>query len=99
MAGGHECRSLKDDSCVLGSLAEFERDLIRERTVAGLERARAAGRVGGRRPALTGAKLDTALRLYDEREHTVEAIGRVVGCSRATIYRALAERESARIDA
>lgn len=70
-------------------LAEFERDLVRERTYAGLAAARARGRVGGRKPALTPHKAALARRLYDEREHTVSQIAETVGVSRATIYRHL----------
>lgn len=71
------------------ALAEFERDLIRERTHAGLASARARGRVGGRKPALTPQKVAVARRLYDERQHTVAEIARIVGVSRATVYRHL----------
>lgn len=71
------------------ALAEFERDLIRERTHAGLAAARARGRVGGRRSALTPQKAAVARRLYDSREHTVAEIAKVLGVSRATIYRHL----------
>lgn len=49
---------------IFASLAEFERDLIRERTTAGLEAARACGRTGGRPPSLSGDKLRTARKLY-----------------------------------
>jgi Resolvase, N terminal domain len=45
---------------IFGALAEFERDIIRERTTAGLEAARARGRFGGRRPVMTPAKLRLA---------------------------------------
>jgi DNA invertase Pin-like site-specific DNA recombinase len=75
---------------VFCALAEFERDLIRERTHAGLAAARARGRVGGRKPALTPQKAAVARRLYDERKHTVAEIARIVGVSRATLYRNLA---------
>ena len=72
-----------------GSIAEFERDLISERTHEGLAAARARGRKGGRPAKLTPAKLATARRLYDERELTVKQIAEVVGCARSTLYRAL----------
>jgi DNA invertase Pin-like site-specific DNA recombinase len=49
---------------VFAALAEFERDLIRERTAAGLAAARARGRHGGRPPALTGHKLQVAQEMY-----------------------------------
>ena len=77
---------------IFGALAEFERELIRERTRAGLEAARARGRHGGRRSVMTPAKTAAARQMYDSREHTVEAIARALGVSRATIYRALGDR-------
>ncbi|GAA3717295.1 recombinase family protein [Terrabacter ginsenosidimutans] len=74
---------------VFGALAEFERDLIRERTVAGLAAARARGRSGGRPTVWTPEKLKVARSMYDSREHDVASIARVVGVSRASVYRAL----------
>lgn len=74
---------------IFGAMAEFERDLIRERTNAGLAAARARGRVGGRKPVLTPRKLQMAQALYDSGAHTMEAIAEAVGCSRATLYRNL----------
>jgi DNA invertase Pin-like site-specific DNA recombinase len=75
---------------VFGALAEFERDLIRERTQAGLAAARARGRRGGRPSVMTAEKLAVAKQMYDAREHTIAAIAAVLGVSRATIYRSLA---------
>ena len=75
---------------VMGALAEFERDLIRERTNAGLAAARARGRVGGRPPVMTAEKVKVARQMYDSKEHTVEAIAKTLGVSRKTIYRHLA---------
>jgi DNA invertase Pin-like site-specific DNA recombinase len=75
---------------VMGALAEFERDLIRERTNAGLAAARARGRVGGRPPVMTAEKVKVARQMYDWKEHTVEAIANTLGVSRKTIYRHLA---------
>lgn len=75
---------------VFAALAEFERDLIRERTQAGLAAARARGRVGGRPASITPEKLEVARAMYASGEHTVAAIAGVVGVSRATIYRHLA---------
>jgi len=74
---------------VFAALAEFERDLIRERTHAGLAAARARGRKGGRPTVMTPAKLDVAREMYASRQHTIAAIAAVVGVSRATLYRAL----------
>ncbi|HZM58009.1 MAG TPA: recombinase family protein [Acidimicrobiales bacterium] len=74
---------------IIGALAEFERDLVRERTLAGLAAARARGRVGGRPPVMTPDKVKVARQMYDSREHTVEAIAKTLGVSRKTVYRHL----------
>lgn len=74
---------------VLAALAEFEAALISERTLDGLEAARARGRKGGRKPKLTPGKLATARELYDAKEHTVSQIAEIVGVGRSTLYRAL----------
>jgi DNA invertase Pin-like site-specific DNA recombinase len=74
---------------VFGALAEFERELIRERTTAGLAAARARGRSGGRPTVMTPDKLHAARRMYDQREMTVGQIATVLGVSRTTVYRAL----------
>jgi DNA invertase Pin-like site-specific DNA recombinase len=73
---------------VFGALAEFERDLIRERTTAGLAAARARGRTGGRPSVWTPEKLKTARSMYAN-EQDVSTISRVLGVSRASVYRGL----------
>ena len=78
---------------LFGALAEFERDLIRERTLAGLTAARARGRTGGRPTVWTPEKLEVARSMYRAGEHDVASIARVVGVSRASVYRALAPGE------
>ena len=78
---------------LFGALAEFERNLIRERTQAGLTAARARGRHGGRKKRLDPAKQKIALRLYHERQHTVEEICRMMGVGRSTLYNYLNEAE------
>lgn len=78
---------------VFCALAEFERDLVRERTQAGLAAARARGRVGGRKTVLTPQKAAVARTLYAAGDHTVSDIAKVVGVSRATIYRHLPKQE------
>jgi DNA invertase Pin-like site-specific DNA recombinase len=74
---------------VFAALAEFERELLRERTLAGLAAARARGRNDGRPPAQTPEKTALAREMYDSRRHTVAAIARSLGVSRASIYRCL----------
>ena len=74
---------------VFGAVAEFERDLIRERTMAGLEAARARGRKGGRKPAMDEKKISVASKLMHDRETLVSEVCEAVGVSRATLYRYL----------
>jgi len=72
---------------VFGALAEFERDLVRERTNTALVAARARGRVGGRKPVLTEKKAETALTLYHSKKVPVVEICKTLGVSRTSIYR------------
>ena len=73
---------------LFGALAEFERDLIRERTQAGAV-ARARGRTGGRPTVWTPDRLRAARAMRASGEHDVASIARVLGVSRASVYRAL----------
>lgn len=75
---------------MFGALAEFERNLTRERTLAGLQAARARGRKGGRPKALNKDKQDLAVKLYDEKKHTVEQICQLMGISKPTLYKYIA---------
>lgn len=74
---------------IFGALAEFERDLIRQRTVAGLQAARERGRIGGRRPKMSDSQNIIAQQLFNERHHTVGEIAKSLNVSRSTIYRNL----------
>lgn len=74
---------------IFGALAEFERNLIRERTNAGLESAKARGRVGGRPKKLEPKKIDIAKELYKSNEHSVIEICDLVGVSKPTLYKYL----------
>ena len=71
---------------IFGALAEFERALIRERTQAGLQAARARGRLGGRKKRLNPPQRAHAVELYRSRQHTVKEICGLMGISRATLY-------------
>ena len=73
---------------IFGSLAEFERDLIRERTQAGLTAARARGRLGGRPTVMTPGKARQARKMIAEGTPLSE-VADVVGVSRSTLYRQL----------
>jgi DNA invertase Pin-like site-specific DNA recombinase len=72
---------------VFSALAEFERDLIRDRTMAGLRAARARGRKGGRRHLLTPEQIAMAARLIKSREVPVSEICKILKVSRPTLYR------------
>ena len=74
---------------LFASLAEFERDLIRERVQAGLHAARARGRKGGRPQVLVGAKRARAAELMAAGQLPVREIARIVGVDRSTLYRHL----------
>lgn len=76
---------------LFGALAEFERTLIRERTQAGLNAARARGRQGGRPKLLETNKRELAIRLHRERQHTIAEICKMMGISKSTLYNYLAE--------
>jgi len=72
-----------------GALAEFERELIRERAQAGLAAARARGRKGGRPRKLTQRQVASAVTLLKDGEHSVTGVAEMLGVSRSTLYRAL----------
>ena len=76
---------------IFGSLAEFERSLIVERTRAGLDAARARGRKGGRKPVLTPEKVVIARQMHASGEPPAK-IARVLGCGRSSLYRYLGEK-------
>ena len=76
---------------MMAALAEMERDLIRERTTAGLAAARARGRKGGRKPKLDAAKLDAARKLLNAGTPAVD-VAKTLGVGRATLYRHLGEQ-------
>ena len=72
---------------IFGALAEFERDIIRERTNAGLLAARARGRKGGRPKSLTGKKVAMVQELYNNKNNSISEICQTLNISRATLYR------------
>ncbi len=74
---------------VFGSVAEFERDIIRERTMAGLQAARARGRNGGRPKALDEKKLALASKLLRDKETPIADVCEAVRISKSTLYRHL----------
>ena len=72
---------------IFGALAEFERDIIKERTQAGLYAARARGRLGGRPKALNSKKASIAQALYKDKNNSISDICKTLNISRATLYR------------
>lgn len=80
---------------IFASLAEFERDVIRERTMAGLKAARARGRVGGRPPGLSPKSERNAIAaaaLYQSEELSVSHICEKIGITKPTLYKYLRYR-------
>ncbi len=72
---------------VFGALAEFEADLISERTHAGLASARARGRTGGRPQKLNDKEIKRMKELYKKKEMTVKEICQLMGISKGTLYK------------
>jgi DNA invertase Pin-like site-specific DNA recombinase len=73
---------------MIAAFAEFEREIMRARTMDGLAAARARGKVGGRKPKMTPAKVKTAVSMY-EKGLPITEISEAIGVSRPTIYRML----------
>ena len=76
---------------LFAALVEFERALVRERTRAGLEAARARGRMGGRKHRLSPDKRRHAVELYRAKDTTVREICTLMGISKPTLYAYVAE--------
>lgn len=83
---------------IFAALAEFERELISERTRAGLASARARGRKGGARYKMTSAKLRLAMAAMGKPETRVGELCRELGVTRQTLYRHVAPDGSLRAD-
>jgi len=73
---------------IFSALAQFERDIISERTIAGLQSARARGRKGGR-PKLPDNKIKVALKMYESKDYPISQIIDTVGISKTTLYKYL----------
>ncbi len=86
---------------LFGALAEFERNLIQERTMIGLSAARARGRLGGRPKLLTADKQQLAVDLYEAKKTSIKKICEMLAISKPTLYtyvRASQGRDSRMID-
>jgi DNA invertase Pin-like site-specific DNA recombinase len=79
---------------VFAALAEFERNIIRERTNAGLAAARARGRKGGRKPVLNDRQLREIRLLLSDPENQVTEIAKRYSVSRATLYKYLSSNKN-----
>ena len=84
---------------IFGAIAEFEREVIRERTRAGLQAARDRGRTGGRPRSLGEKELEKARTLLRNPDITVEEVARTLGVGAATLYRHLPGGRGAVLDA
>ena len=82
---------------VLGMVAEFEADLIRQRTREGMAVAKAKGRLRGKRPKLSPAQEAHLVSLLESGDHTTSEVAAIMGVSRGIVYRARerAERSDA----
>jgi len=78
---------------VFGALAEFERDVIRDRTKAGLTAARARGRLGGRPKKLDKSKVSMAKALLADHSNAIKDICKTLNISKSTLYRAVKQKE------
>lgn len=83
---------------IFAALAEYERDLTVERTLAGLSAARARGRVGGRPPKMTTAKLRLAMAAMGQPETKIADLCKELGVTRSTLYRHVSPDGSLRTD-
>lgn len=80
---------------VLAMVAEFEADLISQRTKEGMAIAREKGKLKGRPPKLSAAQEAHLLKLHTEGEHTVADLCELFDVTRATVYRGLARARAA----
>ena len=79
---------------IFASLAEFERSIIKERTIAGLEAAKSRGRVGGRPRGLSDKDIEVAKLLLADKNMPVVDVAKRLGVSKATLYRYLPKGRS-----
>ena len=79
---------------IFAALAEFERNLIRERTNAGLAAARARGRLGGRKKSLTAKERKRAVEMYQRKNQTVIQICEMMNITKPTLYAYIREEQA-----
>ena len=78
---------------LMSAIAQFERDVIADRTREGLKSARASGRTGGR-PKADPTAIKKAIRLYNTKEYSIKEIEEMTGVKKSTLYRELKEAKS-----
>lgn len=76
---------------IFAGISQFDRDIIRQRTLEGLSSARARGRKGGR-PKAPSQKMELALKMYDSKDYSISEIEHASGISKSTLYRYLKKR-------
>jgi DNA invertase Pin-like site-specific DNA recombinase len=79
---------------IFAALAEFERNLIRERTNAGLAAARARGKLGGRKKSLSANEQRRAVEMYKRKNHTVQQICKMMNITKPTLYAYIKEEQA-----
>jgi len=72
---------------IFGALAEFEKNIIKDRTIAGLKAARARGKKGGRPKALNGDDIKMLTKLYQDKEHSISHLCKLFKISKPTLYK------------
>jgi DNA invertase Pin-like site-specific DNA recombinase len=81
---------------IFAALAEFERNLIRERTNAGLTAARARGRLGGRKKSLNAKQRKQAVEMYERKNQTVKQICEMMNITKPTLYAYIREEQTSK---
>ena len=79
---------------IFGALSEFELSIIRQRTMAGLEAARARGRIGGRPAKMNEERVRQARKLLEDPQNNVTQVSALLGVSRGSLYRHLTEEKN-----
>lgn len=74
---------------IFAALAEFERNIIRERTMDGLAAARSRGKLGGRKPKLSPQQIEMVNKLHEDKKNSIQSICETFNIKRSTLYRAL----------
>lgn len=77
---------------MFAGISQFDRDIIRQRTMEGLSSARARGRKGGR-PKTPSSEIELALKMYDSKDYSISEIEHATGVSKTTLYRYLKNRQ------